>query len=71
MGEKVIIFGQDLCPYTSAARADFTRRKIPFEYINVVEDSNGLERMLRLTSGRRKVPVIVEDGKVTVGFGGS
>ena len=71
MDEKVVIFGQDLCPYTSAARADFARRKVPFEYINVLEDDTGLEHMLKLTKGRRKIPVIVEAGKITVGFGGS
>lgn len=71
MDEKVVIFGHDLCPYTSAARADFARRGVPFEYINVLEDDDGLERMLELTRGRRKIPVIVEAGKITVGFGGS
>jgi hypothetical protein len=30
-----------------------------------------LERMLKLANGRRQVPVILEAGKVTVGFGGS
>jgi glutaredoxin 3 len=69
--EPVQIFGQDLCPYTAAARKDFTQRKIPFEYINVLEDSAGLERMLKITNGRRKIPVIVDAGKVTIGFGGS
>ena len=58
-------------PPTSAARADFSRRKVPFEYINVLEDDAGLERMLKLTNGRRKIPVIVDAGKITVGFGGS
>jgi glutaredoxin 3 len=71
MAEQILIFGQDLCQYTSAARADFARRKIPFEYVNVLEDDAGLERMLKLTHGRRKIPVIVEAGKITVGFGGS
>lgn len=71
MADKILIFGQDLCPYTSAAREDFSRRKIAFEYINVLEDQAGLERMLQLTNGRRKIPVIVEAGKVTIGFGGS
>jgi len=37
----------------------------------VLEDEAGLERMLKLTNGRRKIPVIVEAGKITVGFGGS
>jgi glutaredoxin len=30
-----------------------------------------LEEMLRLTGGRRQVPVIVESGSVKVGYGGS
>jgi len=27
--------------------------------------------MLTVTAGRRQVPVIVEDGRVTIGFGGT
>ena len=30
-----------------------------------------LQEMLALVGGRRQVPVMVEDGKVTVGFGGT
>jgi glutaredoxin 3 len=69
--KTTLIFGQDLCPYTSRAREDFSRRKIPFEYINVLEDDDGLQRMLNYSNGRRQIPVIVEEGKVTIGFGGS
>jgi glutaredoxin 3 len=69
--EEVLIFGHDLCPYTSKAREDFSRRKIPFEYINVLQDDAGLQRMLKHSNGRRQIPVIVEAGKVTIGFGGS
>jgi hypothetical protein len=36
----------------------------------VRRDAKELERMIRLSGGRR-VPVIVESGKVTVGFGGT
>jgi glutaredoxin 3 len=69
--KTIMIFGQDLCPYTSRAREDFSHRKIPFEYINVLEDEEGLQRMLKYSNGRRQIPVIVEEGKVTIGFGGS
>lgn len=69
--EEVLIFGHDLCPYTSKAREDFSRRKIPFEYINVLQDDERLQRMLKHSNGRRQIPVIVEAGKVTIGFGGS
>jgi len=36
-----------------------------------LEDDEGLARMLKYSNGRRQVPVIVESGKVTIGFGGS
>jgi glutaredoxin len=44
---------------------------VAFDYVNVLEDDAGLERMMQLTNGRRKIPVIVQDGKVNVGFGGT
>jgi glutaredoxin len=30
-----------------------------------------MEEMLKLTKGARQVPVLVEGGQVTIGFGGS
>jgi glutaredoxin len=30
-----------------------------------------LQEMLRLVQGKRQVPVLVEEGRVTVGFGGT
>ena len=41
------------------------------DYRDVVQDPQNLEEMLKITQGVRKVPVLVEDGKSTVGFGGS
>lgn len=43
---------------------------MPFDYVNVKADKAALDRMIRL-SGGREVPVIVEEGRVTVGFGGT
>jgi glutaredoxin 3 len=67
----VTIFGKDTCPYTQAAIEDHRHRGVAFEYVNVTRNSADLERMLQLTGGKRRVPVIVHDGRVTVGFGGS
>jgi glutaredoxin 3 len=63
------IFGKDSCPYTMAAVEAYKARGA--QYINVKKDPAALERMLQLTKGRRSVPVIVEDGKVTIGYGGT
>ena len=66
----VTIYGKDSCPYTADAREHFGRLG-EMQYINVKKDAAALQRMLELTGGQRRVPVIVEEGKVTIGFGGT
>lgn len=66
----VIIFGKDSCPYTMAARDDYSSRGVPFEYVNVKRNPARLAEMLRHSHGRRAVPVIVEGAVVTIGFDG-
>ena len=42
------------------------------EYVDVKADKAAMTRMLALSGGHRKVPVIVEEGgKVSIGFGGT
>lgn len=67
----VEIFGKDACPYTQAARDHYVAEGIPFEYHNVKKQPAELERMLAFSKGRREVPVIVDHGKVTIGYGGT
>jgi glutaredoxin 3 len=67
----VQIFGKDTCPYTQAARDHYTGRGIAVDYRNVKKDSASLAEMLSFSKGRREVPVIVDAGKVTIGFGGT
>lgn len=40
-------------------------------YRDVLEDPGAMREMLAHSGGSREVPVIVEDGKVTIGYGGS
>ncbi len=65
MAEKIIIYGTDTCPFCVQAREAYKDRAI---FINVDKDPEKLKEMLALSGGRRQVPVIVEDDKVTVGF---
>jgi len=44
---------------------------VAFDYVNVQKDADGLKAMLKWSKGSREVPVIVENGKVTIGYGGS
>lgn len=71
MADAVQIFGKDTCPYTNAARLDFRKRGVEVEYFDVRKDAQAMARFLDLSGGERRVPLIVERGRVTVGFGGT
>ena len=68
MSSKVMIFGTVGCPYTSKAREAYGNNAVFFD---VGKDPGKLREMLNYSGGKRQVPVIVEGGKVTVGFGGA
>lgn len=40
------------------------------EFVDVLQDPAGMADMLKHSAGQRRVPVIVADGKATVGFDG-
>jgi glutaredoxin 3 len=67
MKNKIIIYGTDTCPFCIQARKAYGDRAV---YINVNEDPKKLEEMLVYSGGKTQVPVIVEGGKVRVGFAG-
>jgi glutaredoxin len=67
----VLIFGKDGCPYTQAACDHYVAENIPFQYLNVKKSPAELDKMLKYSKGARRVPVIVEGEKVTIGFGGT
>ena len=70
MPEKVVIFGKDTWPYTTEAREAFKKQGRNVEYHNVLSDKTQMERMLTCSKGDRKVPVILDQGKVIIGYNG-
>lgn len=69
---RIRIYGKDSCPYTTGAREAFAKQGFTVEYVNVRADPDRLPEMLEHSGGRRAVPVIVdEQGKVTIGYGGT
>ena len=71
MSKQVLIYGKDIWPYTRNAREAYAKKGYQVVYINVLQDPEKLEEMLRHSKGKRKVPVIIEENHVTIGFGGS
>jgi glutaredoxin 3 len=59
------------CPYCAAAKEDFRKRGVAYREVDVHSVPGAAEEAKKYAGGSQRVPVIVEDGKVTVGFGGS
>ena len=69
MAEKVIIYGKEGCPYCKAAR-EYYGKIGEMVFIDVKADPSRLKEMLKHSKGDRTVPVILEGGKVIIGYGG-
>jgi len=68
--KKITIYTTPTCPFCKAAKEDLDRKGIKYKEVDVSNDAEGLEKMVRI-SGKRLVPVTVDGENVTVGFGGT
>ncbi len=65
----MIIYTKTGCPYCEAAKRHYTGQGIAFEEVNLSVHKERVEEIKKLTQGT-KVPVIVDNDKVSVGFNG-
>jgi glutaredoxin 3 len=68
MSETVTLYSSPTCSSCKEARAYLTQQGVTFRDVNVSADSNGLDELIKLTSGRRVVPVIAVGDRWMVGF---
>ena len=64
---KVKVYSTNACPWCVRAKEWLKENNIEFEEINVQENHNAAEDMVR-RSGQTGVPVIEINGKMIVGF---
>ncbi|MBU1040990.1 MAG: glutaredoxin [Proteobacteria bacterium] len=62
--DAIRIYGKDGCPHTRRAREAWPEAV----FLDVLADPLLLEEMLRLTNGVRRIPVVVKDCEVEIGF---
>lgn len=65
----VTIYTKTGCPFCKAAKESFSKKNVEFTEINVSNNPDKIEEIVKL-AGVRKVPVISENGQITVGFNG-
>jgi len=66
MAGKVTLYVKTGCPYCAAKRREFEKRGVVFTEVNVTERPEAVPELLKLTKGKRLVPVIVEGASVSI-----
>jgi len=66
MPAPVLLYTRAGCPHCDAARAALAARGAVVDEIDVERDRRAVVELLKLTDGRRVVPVVVEDGRILV-----
>ena len=64
--ERVLLYTTSGCPHCDAMRAALAARGVAVDEIDVGVRRELVPELLKLTGGRRVVPVVVEGGKVLV-----
>jgi len=66
MAVHVTLYVKDGCPHCDAARAALVARAVAFSEIDVAQHPEVVPELLKLTRGRRIVPVVVEGARINV-----
>ncbi|MDP3395398.1 MAG: FAD-dependent oxidoreductase [Methanoregula sp.] len=64
---RVTVYSTQNCPYCRMAKAFLEKHNVPYESLDVGNDTVAAQKMIELT-GQRGVPVIMVDDEVIVGF---
>jgi alkyl hydroperoxide reductase subunit F len=67
MMRKVTVYSTKNCPYCRKAKAFLDKHGVPYDSIDVGENTDAAKKMIAL-SGQRGVPVIIVDDEVIIGF---
>ncbi|MGH7934542.1 MAG: glutaredoxin 3 [Candidatus Binataceae bacterium] len=66
--ERIQVYTTTYCPFCVRAKALLKSKGVPFEEIDVTDDPELREEMVKLAGGRRTVPEIFIDGKIIGGY---
>ena len=62
----VLLYTKTGCPYCEAKRAELAARGVACREVDVSERPEAIPELLKLTRGRRVVPVVVQEGRIEV-----
>jgi len=62
----VLLYTKTGCPYCAAKRAALAARGVAVREVDVSEHPEAVAELLKVTRGRRIVPVVVEGGRIEI-----
>lgn len=66
MPERITLYVKTGCPYCASMRRKLTDQGASFSEVNVSERPEVVPELLKLTRGRRIVPVVVSGARIEV-----
>lgn len=66
---SILIYTKTGCPYCAGALKSLQQQGTVYEEVNLYDHPERIEEMINL-AGTRKVPVMVDNDTITVGFNG-
>lgn len=65
--KKILFYGADWCPDCKRAKRVLDEKKVEYEYIDLEENPNAVEKVIEINNGMRSIPTIIfPDGSVLV-----
>ncbi len=59
MSDKIILYGSPTCFMVAPVRGLLERAKVPFEYVDIMQDETARQRVLEINYGNASVPTLV------------
>lgn len=70
MSVPALLYTRTGCPHSDARRSELAAAGVAFREIDVSREPQAIPELLKLTGGRRIVPVVVRDGRIEIAPGG-
>ena len=67
---SAVLYTRAGCPDCDAKRAELAAAGVAFREIDVGREPQAIPELLKLTRGRRVVPVLVREGRIEIAPGG-
>ena len=62
----VLLYTRTGCPYCDAKRAELVARGVAVREVNVSDRPQAVAELMKLTGGRRIVPVVVDGARIDI-----